>query len=139
MEVKTINYDLLTGKLAGEPVHVSSQQMWDVFLTSLNARLSASNWINKKEIAVLSWILAQPYKKCYFSKPNNEVIMDNIDNLSRSELTRIKKRLMELGLIEEKLEDGIVRTYPNATLLKLKSAIAQKGAISFSFNMIIDV
>lgn len=133
--MEALNYDLMTGKVQGDFTLVDAEQLWRVFFSSLNGRVTFDKWINPKEIKVISWIMAQPYRKCYFSKPNTDVIMDAIDNLSRSELTRIKKRLISMKLVEEVLEDGAVRTYPTQPLLKLKGYVEKHGRVSFSFNM----
>lgn len=131
-----LNYDLLTGRNDAMPTSVGLQDMWRIFLTSLNARATGQDgWLYAKEIAVLSWILSQPYRRCYFSKPYNDVIMQAVENLSSPELTRIKKRLRKAKLIEEVLEDGRVRAYPVKSLFRLREAILAKGTVNFSFKM----
>lgn len=133
-----MTYDLLTGRRNADPVSVSKLEMWRIFLTLLNARAGAKGWIHPKEIAVLSWILAQQGKVCYFSRPHSDDIMAQIENLSAPELSRIKKRLLSARLIEEVLENGRVRTYPVGMLLRLKQNIEQAQSINFSFKMIVN-
>lgn len=135
-QVRSIHYDLLSGrKKKDEYVDVTPKEMWSVFLFSLNARIGVKDRITPKEVEVLSWILAQPYIKCYFSKPHKEQIMDQIPNLSGPELSRVKMRLLKINFVEEKVENGKLKTYPSSRLLKLRDTIINCDKVSFSFNM----
>lgn len=89
-----------------------------------------------KEIEVLSTILAMEPEVSYFCKPGNRVLQNKITKLSLSELTRVKKRLVSLGLIEEKEHPRDKRkniTLPVSSLLQFQKYVKTQSNITFIF------
>lgn len=127
------NFNILTGKVSDRvtPVVKDEVEFWKIYLTLLNTR--SDNWITKKEIKVMSWILSKEINKCYFSKPGSLEITEEIDNLSFPELSRIKKKLIEMKLVSEEFIDGKIRTLPIDQLRKIQKFVRKQGGINCVF------
>lgn len=132
------NFSVLTGKVSDRvtPVVKDEVELWKIYLTLLNTR--TDDWITRKEITVLSWILANKEGACYFSKPGSLEITEEITNLSFPELSRIKKKLLSLKLIEEVFDDGKVKTLPVSNLRVIQKFIKKEKGINFVFPISID-
>ena len=126
-------FSVLTGKVSDRvtPVVKSEVEFWKVYLTLLNAR--SDNWITRKEIKVLSWILSQDKVECYFSKPGSLEITEQIENLSFPELSRIKKKLVNLKLVKEDFVDGRIKTLPHQSLQAIQRFVKKEGALNCVF------
>jgi len=132
------NFNILNGKLSDgvKPIYKNEQEFWKVFLTLLNTR--TDNWITKKEIRVLSWILANDPTICYFSKPGSLQITEEINNLSFPELSRIKKKLLGHGMLTEKFVDGKVKTLLDDQILTLQKFVRDQGELNIVFPLSIN-
>lgn len=117
-----------------QTVKVTERDFWRSYLFFLNLRTTA--WINQKEIEILSWILANDPDVCYFSTPNNALIKKAVPKLSDAELSRIRKRLLELGLITEQEHDMDKRrkvTKLDAALSKFQKFVKGNNMITIEF------
>lgn len=89
-----------------------------------------------KEIDVMSTILSLEPEVSYFCKPGNRVLQDRIPKLSLSEITRVKKRLVDLGVLQEKDHPRDKRkniTLPVTSLLNFQKFIKKQDKIEFIF------
>jgi hypothetical protein len=127
------NLNLLSAQFSDRvsPVLKNEIEFWKIYLTLLNTR--TDNWITRKEIKVMSWVLANDPNMCYFSKPGSDIITEEVENLSSPELTRVKKKLIGLGLVEESLLDGKIKTMPVKAIASLKRYMSKTGEINFVF------
>lgn len=130
-----IELNLLKGTMNdSSPVVVNEREFWRHYLFLLNIRTNA--WINQKEIEILSWILSQEPGVCYFSVPNSRITKESIPRLSDAELSRLRKRLLELGLVIEHEQPSDKRrkvTLPNEALFKFQKFIKRNNTLSLIF------
>jgi hypothetical protein len=89
-----------------------------------------------KEIEVMSSVLALDIGVSYFCQPGNRVLQKEIPKLSLSELTRVKKRLVGLKLLDEKDHPKDKRknlTLPVKSLLNFQKYVKNQDKIMFVF------
>jgi hypothetical protein len=122
-----------TGKEAAEAYTLTLMDFWKTYFHLLNLRWNY--YVTPKEIEVISWVLTQDPSKSYFSTPHNNEIMEAMNNVSMSELTRVKQRLLSLGLIKEadSKDRRIRHAYPVEQLQKLRKYVEAKGKVTFVF------
>lgn len=92
--------------------------------------------MTQKEIEVMSTVLSLEPEVSYFCKPGNRVLQREISKLSLSEITRVKKRLVSLGLLEEKEHPKDKRknvTIPVSSLLNFQKYIKTQDTVTFIF------
>lgn len=109
------------GNKAESSSSMSELQFWKFYLQLLKAKGLS---ITDKEIKILSFILSKPQDRNYFKIPYSKVIKTNINNVSPAELTRVKKELINKGLVTH---NGI----PTKALYNFQAYVKNNPYISF--------
>lgn len=130
-------FNILNGKVgdaAKQPVKITEKDFWIHYLMFLNIRWQY--YMSEKEIQVFSTVLSLEQGVSYFTKPAKKILQSKVAHLSDSEITRVKKKLLELGVVEESPHPKDKRTnitLPVASLRKLQTYIKSKKEITFTF------
>jgi len=122
------------GQKAYQPIEITEIEFWEHYLSLLNLR--GGFWINQKIIQVFSWVLAHDPDVSWFSKPHSDKMKEAIPSLSDSEITRIRKTLLELNLAKESPDPMDRRknlTYPVDNLRKFQLFIKKSNTVTFIF------
>lgn len=129
--------NVLTAKAgvpAEVPIKIPELTFWKHYLHFLNLR--SNFYIQQKEQEVFSWILSQDPGTSWFSKPYSDQMKEAIHKLSDAEITRIRKRLMRLGLVEEHSDPNDGRkniTVPVPGLRKLQDIVKSTKEVNLIF------
>lgn len=121
--------------------NITEREFWSTYLKLLNALNPSEKKLNDKDIEIVSYMLTLDLKISYFTKSKSKVITKSIDNASYSELTRIKKKLLEYKLLSEHSNPDDLRSknyYFHEQFTSLKRIFKNKKSITFKLNYNLD-
>lgn len=119
-----------TGDSAKVDYNLSKEQdFWKIYLRLLG---TVGVKLNPREEDVLSFILANTPEVDYFSSPNSKQLKE-AENISNSEVTRLKQSLKAKGLINKQTN------LPSGPLVALQKFVKDKKKVEFTFPLTIGV
>lgn len=119
-----------TGDSAKVDYNLSKEQdFWKIYLRLLS---TVGVKLNPREEDVLSFILANTPEVDYFSSPNSKQLKE-AENISNSEVTRLKQSLKAKGLINKQTN------LPSGPLVALQKFVKDKKKVEFTFPLTIGV
>lgn len=115
------------GERARDPVAVDKRGFWRTYLSIIRA-----NGVNLtgKEIEMMSYILSGTPRKDFFRVPFSSMLKRAIPNVSKSELSRMKQRLIDKELM---LVRPNGQTLPAPQLIALQEQLIKRPGQVFSF------
>lgn len=117
-----------TGDSAKVDYNLSKEQdFWKIYLRLLS---TVGVKLNPREEDVLSFILANTPEVDYFSSPNSKQLKE-AENISNSEVTRLKQSLKAKGLINKQTN------LPSGPLVALQKFVKDKKKVEFTFPLTI--